>query len=223
MASTVFNIIGPKILGKATTKLFEGVMGEIAGTGTGIDFGYIGQILLLTLALYLGSSLFALIQGWIMSHIAMDITYRFRNDIADKINREAAEPAGMTDSGWQVSSGSGSGGGSGGDRFLESVLLKCTADDRRNGYDDEDDNVSPLTTYHFGSRSGTGRTSSSGGTSSGAAMRIDLLGFAVLSNHFHLILRSRPDVVGTWDDTEVARRWLLRKACSTSSRFSSGM
>ena len=87
VASTTFMIVGPKLLGKATTKLFEGVMGEIAGTGTGIDFAYIGQILLLTLALYLGSALFALIQGWIMSHIAMDITYRFRKDIADKINR----------------------------------------------------------------------------------------------------------------------------------------
>jgi len=87
VASTTFSIVGPKLLGKATTKLFEGVMGEIAGTGTGIDFAYIGQILLLTLALYLGSALFALIQGWIMSHIAMDITYRFRKDIGDKINR----------------------------------------------------------------------------------------------------------------------------------------
>jgi ATP-binding cassette subfamily B protein len=87
VASTTFNIIGPKILGKATTKLFEGVMEQIAGTGAGIDFGYIGRILLTTLALYLGSSLFGYIQGWIMSNIAMDITYRFRQDIADKINR----------------------------------------------------------------------------------------------------------------------------------------
>jgi ATP-binding cassette subfamily B multidrug efflux pump len=87
VASTVFNIAGPKILGKATTKLFEGVMGQIAGTGTGIDFGYIGQILLTTLALYLGSSLFGFIQGWIMSRISTDVTYRFRSDIAEKINR----------------------------------------------------------------------------------------------------------------------------------------
>ncbi len=87
VASTVFNIIGPKVLGKATTKLFEGVMGEIAGTGTGIDFAYIGQIMLTTLALYLGSSLFGFIQGWIMSRISTDVTYRFRKDIADKINR----------------------------------------------------------------------------------------------------------------------------------------
>jgi ATP-binding cassette subfamily B multidrug efflux pump len=87
VASTIFSIAGPKILGKATTKLFEGVMGQITGTGSGIDFGYIGQILLTTLALYLCSSLFAYIQGWIMSGVSMDITYRFRKDIADKINR----------------------------------------------------------------------------------------------------------------------------------------
>jgi ATP-binding cassette subfamily B protein len=87
VASTAFSIVGPKILGRATTTLFEGVMGEISGTGAGIDFAFIGEILLLTLALYLGSSLFGLIQGWIMSHIAMDITYRFRKDITDKINR----------------------------------------------------------------------------------------------------------------------------------------
>jgi ATP-binding cassette subfamily B multidrug efflux pump len=87
VGSTVFNIIGPKILGRATTKLFEGVMGEIAGTGTGIDFGYIGRILLTVLALYLGSSLFGFIQGWLMSRISTDVTYRFRRDIAAKINR----------------------------------------------------------------------------------------------------------------------------------------
>jgi ATP-binding cassette subfamily B multidrug efflux pump len=86
VASTVFNIIGPKILGKATTKLFEGVMGQITGTGTGIDFGYIGRILLTALVLYLGSSLFGFIQGWIMSRISTDVTYRFRRDIAEKIN-----------------------------------------------------------------------------------------------------------------------------------------
>jgi ATP-binding cassette subfamily B multidrug efflux pump len=87
VASTVFNILGPKILGKATTKLFEGVMAQIAGSGAGIDFEYIGRIILTTLALYLGSSLFGYVQGWIMSGISMDITYRFRKDIAEKINR----------------------------------------------------------------------------------------------------------------------------------------
>ena len=85
--STVFMILGPKILGKATTRLFEGVMASIAGTGTGIDFEYIGRIILTTLGLYLASSIFNYIQGWIMSNISMDITYRFRQDIAAKINR----------------------------------------------------------------------------------------------------------------------------------------
>jgi ATP-binding cassette subfamily B protein len=87
VGSTIFTIAGPKILGQATTKLFEGVLGQIAGTGTGIDFDFIGRIILITLALYLGSALFSFIQGWIMSGISMDITYRFRRDIAEKINR----------------------------------------------------------------------------------------------------------------------------------------
>jgi ATP-binding cassette subfamily B multidrug efflux pump len=87
VASTVFSIAGPKILGQATTKLFEGVMAQIAGSGTGIDFGYIGRIVLITLGLYLVSAVLSYIQGWIMSSIAMDISYRFRRDIAAKINR----------------------------------------------------------------------------------------------------------------------------------------
>jgi len=87
IASTIASIVGPKILGKATTKLFEGVMSQIAGTGSGIDFGYIGQIVILTLTLYILSSLFSYIQGWIMSNISMNITYRFRKEIAEKINR----------------------------------------------------------------------------------------------------------------------------------------
>ena len=85
--STVFSIAGPKILGQATTKLFEGVMGQISGQGGGIDFDAIGQIILWTLALYLASSAFAYIQGWMMTNVAMDLTYRFRRDIAAKINR----------------------------------------------------------------------------------------------------------------------------------------
>jgi ATP-binding cassette subfamily B multidrug efflux pump len=87
IASTIFSIAGPKVLGKATTKLFEGVMSQIAGTGSGIDFGYIGRIIVITLTLYLLSSLFGYIQGWIMSSVSMDITYRFRKDIATKLNR----------------------------------------------------------------------------------------------------------------------------------------
>jgi ATP-binding cassette subfamily B protein len=87
IASTVFNIAGPKILGRATTELFEGVMRMISGSAEGIDFDAIGGIILLTGGLYLGSSLFSFIQGWIMSGISLDITYRFRKDIAEKINR----------------------------------------------------------------------------------------------------------------------------------------
>ncbi len=87
IASTIASIVGPKILGKATTTLFEGVMSQIAGTGSGIDFTYIGRIIVLTLTLYLLSAMFSYIQGWIMSDVSMNITYRFRKDIAEKINR----------------------------------------------------------------------------------------------------------------------------------------
>ncbi len=87
IASTVFSIVGPKILGKATTRLFEGIMGLVMGTGTGIDFDYIGNIILLTLGLYLISAVFSYIQGWIMSGIAANIAYRFRRDIIEKTNR----------------------------------------------------------------------------------------------------------------------------------------
>ena len=86
VAATICSIVGPKILGKATTKLFEGVMAQIAGNGS-IDFVYIGNIILLTTGLYVVSSLLSFIQGWIMSGVSMNITYRFRKDIAEKINR----------------------------------------------------------------------------------------------------------------------------------------
>jgi ATP-binding cassette subfamily B multidrug efflux pump len=87
IASTVFSILGPKILGKATTKLFEGILAMFAGTGTGVDFVYIGNIMLLLIGLYLLSAVFSYIQGWIMTGISMKITYKFRQDIAEKINR----------------------------------------------------------------------------------------------------------------------------------------
>ncbi|MFZ7134403.1 MAG: ABC transporter ATP-binding protein [Eubacteriales bacterium] len=86
-ASAVFSIVGPKVLGMATTKLFEGIMEIIAGTGKGIDFDYILNIILILAGLYLFSSLFSYIQGWIMSGVSMKITYRFRKDISEKINR----------------------------------------------------------------------------------------------------------------------------------------
>ncbi len=86
VASTVFSIVGPKILGQATTELFEGVMAQLAGTGE-IDFAAIGNIILWVLGLYLLSSLLSYIQGWIMANISTQITYRFRRDISQKINR----------------------------------------------------------------------------------------------------------------------------------------
>ena len=87
IASTLFTIVGPKILGQATTRLFEGVLGQIAGSGAGIDFETIGNIILLMIGLYVLSSIFSYIQGWVMTNVSMNITYRFRRDISQKINR----------------------------------------------------------------------------------------------------------------------------------------
>lgn len=87
VASTIFNIVGPKILGQATTKLFEGVVGLIAGTGSGIDFVGIGNILLLLAGLYIAAAVFGFVQGWIMTAVSMKLTYRFRREISEKINR----------------------------------------------------------------------------------------------------------------------------------------
>ncbi len=87
VASTIFTIVGPKILGQATTKLFEGVMEQLAGTGVGIDFEYIGNIILLLIGLYLLSTLFSYIQGSVMAGISMKVTFRLRTDISKKINR----------------------------------------------------------------------------------------------------------------------------------------
>ena len=85
-ASTVFNVAGPKVLGKATTGLSEGLMRKIAGTG-GIDFDYIGKILLIVLGLYVCSAIFNFAQGWIMTGISQKICYRLRKEISEKINR----------------------------------------------------------------------------------------------------------------------------------------
>lgn len=84
--STVFSVAGPKILGKATTALASGLMAKVAGTG-GIDFTYIGKILLFVLGLYLLSSVLSFIQGWIMTGITQKICYRMRKEITEKINR----------------------------------------------------------------------------------------------------------------------------------------
>ena len=84
--STVFSVAGPKVMGKATTALAEGLMNKIAGTG-GIDFDYIAKVLLFTLALYVVSAIFMFAQGLIMTGITQKTCYRMRKDITSKINR----------------------------------------------------------------------------------------------------------------------------------------
>ncbi len=84
--ATFFNVIGPKILGKATTTLSEGLMAKISGTG-GIDFGKIGKILIFVLLIYGMSALFSFVQGIIMTGITQKMCYSLRKDISEKINR----------------------------------------------------------------------------------------------------------------------------------------
>ena len=86
IGSTIFTIVGPKILGNATTEIFNGIVGKISG-GTGIDFGKIGKILLTLIGLYVISALFSFIQGFTMTGVAQKITYKLREDISKKINR----------------------------------------------------------------------------------------------------------------------------------------
>ncbi len=86
VGSTVFNIAGPKILGKATTELFNGLVGKISG-GPGIDFDKIGKILLMLLGLYVCSALFSFIQGYIMTGVSQKLTYQMRKEISEKIRR----------------------------------------------------------------------------------------------------------------------------------------
>lgn len=84
--STVFSVAGPKVMGKATTELANGLMKKVNGTG-GIDFTLIGKILLITLALYVTSVAFSFIQGWIMTGITQKLAYRMRREISEKIDR----------------------------------------------------------------------------------------------------------------------------------------
>ena len=86
IVGTVFNIVGPKILGKATTELYNGLVAKVNGTG-GIDFDKIGKILLWTLGLYLCSAAFSFVQGFIMTGISNDVSYSLRKDISGKMNR----------------------------------------------------------------------------------------------------------------------------------------
>lgn len=86
VGSTLFNVVGPKILGQATTELFSGLVAKVQGAGS-INFGKIGTILLLLLGLYLISALFSFIQGWIMTGVTQRLCYRLRRDISEKIHR----------------------------------------------------------------------------------------------------------------------------------------
>lgn len=85
--SSLFSIVGPKILGKATTKLFEGLIAYILGTNLLTDFNYIKNCILLLVVLYLISALFAYIQGYIMSGVSMSVTYNLRKEISKKMNK----------------------------------------------------------------------------------------------------------------------------------------
>lgn len=85
--STLFTIFGPKILGDATTKVFHGAMAQFTGDGVAMDFEGIRNALLFALGLYVISALLAFVQGWVMTGISVDITYRLRKDISEKINR----------------------------------------------------------------------------------------------------------------------------------------
>lgn len=86
IGSTIFTIVGPKILGNATTEVFNGIISKLSG-GSGIDFGKIAQIAILLLGLYLLSAIFSFVQGFTMTGIVQKLTYRIRNDIVTKINK----------------------------------------------------------------------------------------------------------------------------------------
>ena len=86
IGSTIFSIVGPKILGNATTEIYTGLMNKINRTG-GIDFTKIGQIILFALGLYIVSAVFSMIQSYIMAGVAQKVTYKIRNDLTQKINR----------------------------------------------------------------------------------------------------------------------------------------
>ena len=86
IASTIFSIVGPKILGNATTEMFTGIVSKISG-GNGINFGKIGNILITLLGLYIVSAVFSAIQGLIMTQISQKLTYKLRNDLAQKLNK----------------------------------------------------------------------------------------------------------------------------------------
>ncbi|MDA3730265.1 ABC transporter ATP-binding protein [Niameybacter massiliensis] len=87
IGSASFSIVGPKLLGKATTKIFEGLVSKVSGGSGGIDFTYIGNMLLFLLGLYIISALFSFIQGFVMSGISQKVSYNLRKAISEKMNR----------------------------------------------------------------------------------------------------------------------------------------
>lgn len=87
IGSATFGIYGPKMLGNATTKIYEGIMGKLVNPNAGIDFEYVGKIIITLVGLYGLSALFSYIQGYIMSGVSMKISYKMRKDISEKINR----------------------------------------------------------------------------------------------------------------------------------------
>lgn len=87
VGSAAFSIVGPKLLGKATTKIFEGLVSKVSGGAEGIDFTYIGNMLLFLLGLYIISALFSFIQGFVMSGISQKVSYNLRKEISEKMNR----------------------------------------------------------------------------------------------------------------------------------------
>ncbi|WP_418463684.1 ABC transporter ATP-binding protein [Frisingicoccus sp.] len=90
ICGTAFNIVGPKILSKATTEIFNGLLSKLSG-GSGIDFGKIGRILLILIGLYGVSACFSFVQGWLMTGISQKMCFRMRKEISEKINRMPME------------------------------------------------------------------------------------------------------------------------------------
>ncbi|MDD6794140.1 MAG: ABC transporter ATP-binding protein [Clostridiaceae bacterium] len=87
IGSTVFSIVGPKILGRATTEIFEGLISKVSKSGSGIDFDAVARIIITTLSLYVISAIFQFIQGYIMSGISQKVTYNLRKQMSAKVNK----------------------------------------------------------------------------------------------------------------------------------------
>ena len=86
IGSTIFTIVGPKILGNATTEVFNGIVSKMSG-GSGIDFTKIAEILITLLVLYVISAIFSFVQGFTMTGVSQKVTYKLRADISEKINK----------------------------------------------------------------------------------------------------------------------------------------